>query len=58
MIRAALLLAALLAAGCAATPQPDQSPRPRAQRQTDMLCVNDCLGSGGAREFCQDRCTD
>jgi len=20
--------------------------------------MNDCLGSGGAREFCQDRCTD
>src|SRR2546429_7245685 len=57
MIRATLLLAALLAAGCAAPPQSDQSSRPRAQRQTDMLCMNDCLGSGGARAFWQDRFT-
>jgi len=52
-IRIALLLAACLAAGCAA-----QSPARKLERQTDMLCLQDCLGNGGAREFCQDRCTD
>src|SRR5207302_689181 len=52
-IRIALLLAACLVAGCAA-----QSPPRKVERQTDMLCLQDCLGSGGAREFCEDRCTD
>jgi hypothetical protein len=26
--------------------------------QPDRLCVNDCLGAGGTREFCDTRCTD
>src|SRR3981189_2324452 len=53
LIRIALLVAACLAAGCAS-----QSPPRKVERQTDMLCLQDCLGTGGAREFCQDRCTD
>jgi hypothetical protein len=53
LIRIALLAAACLAAGCAV-----QSPPRKVERQTDMLCLQDCLGTGGAREFCQDRCTD
>jgi len=52
-IRIALLLSACLVAGCAA-----QSPARKVGRQTDMLCLQDCLGNGGAREFCEDRCTD
>jgi len=27
-------------------------------RQPDGMCVNDCLGAGGTREFCQSRCSD
>jgi len=30
------------------------SPSPRA---VDTLCLNDCLGNGSSREFCDDRCT-
>jgi len=24
---------------------------------SDSLCVQDCLGNGGTREFCTDRCS-
>jgi len=61
-IRAAALLAALLACGCSAPPRAepgaDGGGGPRIKRQTDQLCINDCLGSGGTPSFCEDRCTD
>ena len=52
-IRVTLLLAACLVAGCAG-----QSPPRKVERQTDMLCLQDCMGTGGSREFCEDRCTN
>jgi hypothetical protein len=52
MIRIALLLTVFVA-GCAT-----QAAPPKVERQTDMLCLQDCLGTGGSREFCQDRCTN
>jgi hypothetical protein len=57
-IRVASLLAALLGCGCAAPPGADQGAAPGIKRQTDNLCMNDCLGTGGNRDFCQDRCTN
>jgi len=27
-------------------------------RQPDAMCVNDCLGAGGTKDFCQSRCSD
>jgi len=39
------------------TPAPPPAPGARIG-QPDMLCVNDCLGTGGSRPFCQERCTD
>ena len=43
--------------------QPSSSPeaparRPRSPPRTDTLCVNDCLGNGGTKDFCADRCTN
>ncbi len=48
-----ILLAVLIAIlqGCAAPPG-------RMSRQPDSLCVDDCLGTGGTKEFCQSRCSD
>jgi len=30
----------------------------RALRREDSLCMDDCLGAGGLRSFCQERCTN
>jgi hypothetical protein len=47
------------------TPPPAEPPSapklqsaPNAPRRTDMLCMEDCLSTGGSRDFCQDRCTN
>jgi len=58
IIRLASLAAVLFGCGCSAPPAKDQGAAPRMPRQTDMLCINDCLGAGGTRDFCQDRCTN
>jgi len=38
-----------------------ESPQQRAPssipRRIDTLCMNDCLGAGGTKEVCEDRCT-
>jgi hypothetical protein len=39
-----------------AKPQPAGTAR-RAQRPLDSQCFQDCLGTGGNRAFCDDRCT-
>jgi hypothetical protein len=41
------LLAMMLCLSACSTASPAQG---------DTLCVNDCLGTGGTREFCQSRC--
>lgn len=48
-MRFALVL--LFLSACAAAPS-------RIARQPDAMCVNDCLGAGGKREFCESRCSD
>jgi len=45
------VLLVLFLAACSAPPS-------RIARQPDAMCVNDCLGAGGTREFCQSRCSD
>ena len=30
----------------------------KALRREDSLCMDDCLGAGGLRSFCQERCTN
>ncbi len=40
------------------SPRLERDSGSRVQRRTDMLCMNDCLGTGGARDFCQERCTN
>jgi len=41
-----------------AAPSANKGAAPVLERQTDNLCMNDCLGTGGNRDFCQDRCTN
>lgn len=56
-----LLLVLPMLAACSTSPAPQnagQSGASRVPRQTDRLCMEDCLGSGGNREFCEDRCTN
>src|SRR5256885_15575323 len=36
---------------------PQQRTPSSIPRRIDALCMNDCLGSGGTREVCEDRCT-
>jgi hypothetical protein len=40
-----------------AKPQP-ATARARAQRLLDTQCLQDCMGTGGTRPFCEDRCTN
>jgi len=61
-MRARVILIALLAAGCSSSPErpaPSQPPAASSpkQRMVDTLCLNDCLGNNGSKEFCDDRCT-
>ena len=60
-MRISVVLLALLAA-CSSSPdrsaspsQPQAAPIPK-RPGVDMLCLNDCLGNGGRKEFCEDRC--
>jgi len=45
----------LLLAACESLNQGDSPPPKR--HPADMLCMSDCLGTGGNRDFCTDRCT-
>jgi hypothetical protein len=55
MMRASLILIVLLVVGCASSS--DRSGSPPRRPGTDTLCYNDCLGSGGNKQFCEDRCS-
>ena len=37
-------------------PSPKSSAPPAKRPGTDTLCLNDCLGSGATRAFCESRC--
>lgn len=37
-------------------PQPAAPSTPKPAR-LDTMCVNDCLGNGGGKAFCEDRCS-
>ena len=60
-MRASVILIALAAAGCSYFPSrsepPPQGTSSPTSRGIDTLCMNDCLGAGGTKEFCEDRCT-
>ena len=52
-MRICILLACLLCLqGCVS----DKGGPKVLRGDADSLCVNDCLGTGGTREFCTDRC--
>ena len=51
-MRIGVLLAVLLCLCSCAAP-----PSKVLRGDSDSLCVNDCLGTGGTREFCTDRCS-
>jgi hypothetical protein len=45
-------------ASAPSAPLPPVQARPSpSPKIVDTLCLNDCLGSGGSRGFCDDRCT-
>jgi hypothetical protein len=55
-VKLASLVLLLALSGCAAARAPGGSaPAPR---PIDTLCLDDCLGTGGTHEFCEDRCSD
>jgi hypothetical protein len=53
---AAVALLLLTLSGCAASgaQKAGAEPSPHA---LDRMCVDDCVGNGGDRKFCEDRCT-
>jgi hypothetical protein len=51
-MRASLILIVLLVVGCASS-----SGSPPRRPGTDTLCYDDCLGNGGNKQFCEDRCS-
>ncbi len=60
-MRISIILIALAVVGCSYFPSRSEAPRPVTSSSTsrgiDTLCMNDCLGSGATKEFCEDRCT-
>lgn len=62
MMRFCVVLLALLAAACSSSPDrpPNSSEPPKAsvpkRPGVDVLCLNDCLGSGASKELCEERC--
>ena len=61
-MRTSIVLLALLAAACSSSPdrsapssQPPKASVPK-RPGVDVLCLNDCLGSGATKELCEDRC--
>ena len=60
-MRASVILIALAVAGCSYFSNRSQPSRPGTSsppsRGIDTLCMNDCLGSSGTKELCEDRCT-
>jgi hypothetical protein len=57
-MRIASIAALLLLLGSCAARPPAQDAGAPSTRRTDMYCMDDCVGNGGTREFCQQRCTD
>ena len=60
-MRASVILIALATAGCSYFPNrsepTQQGTSSSTSRGIDSLCMNDCLGAGATKEFCEDRCT-
>jgi hypothetical protein len=58
-IMIAIALSICMLGACSSAPKGnDGGAPPRVQRQTDQLCMSDCMGNGGNAEFCSDRCTN
>jgi hypothetical protein len=56
-VRASIILIALAVAGCSNFPdpsEPQQRALPHRPLGIDTFGMNDCLGSGAAKEFCED----
>ncbi|HET7199717.1 MAG TPA: hypothetical protein VFI80_02745 [Burkholderiales bacterium] len=56
-MRAGMIVIVLLLAGCASPSDRGATPHRPASRGIDTLCMDDCLGAGGNKDFCEDRCT-
>jgi len=55
-----VLLGAALLAGCTynmRSDRPGEAAAAPAPRAPDQMCMSDCLGTGGDRSFCTERCT-
>ena len=60
-VRASIILIVLATAGCSYFPNRSEPAQQGTSLSTprgiDTLCMNDCLGSSGTKEFCEDRCS-
>jgi hypothetical protein len=56
-MRAGMIVLVLLLAGCASPSDRGATPHRPASSGIDTLCMDDCLGAGGNKDFCEDRCT-
>jgi hypothetical protein len=60
MMRLCIFLAVLAVSGCTyymKSDRPGESAAKPPPRAPDQLCMSDCLGGGGDRAFCTERCT-
>jgi len=58
-MRTLVFLAAALCAGCTYYTNASKPGEPAAEppaRPVDQGCMSDCLGTGGERTFCSQRC--
>ena len=44
-------------AACASSPGASKASSEPSPHMRDQGCVDDCLGNGGNRSFCEDRCS-
>ncbi len=53
----AVALLLLVASACASSTGAQKGGAEPTPHMRDQMCVDDCVGNGGNRQFCEDRCS-
>jgi hypothetical protein len=58
-VRAGVLFLILLVVGCTHVQSsgPPESRTEKSTRRSDMLCMQDCMGTQADKQLCEDRCS-
>ena len=53
----AFALVLLTLSACASSTGAQKASTEPSPHMRDQMCVDDCVGNGGNRQFCEDRCS-